>query len=117
MALEFRTAGKTVRFLYEDGDASTVVALSPEDDEDALVRKLRRVVALMGAEYGPAEVPHERPFVPFVPQRGTPRAPEPAPTLPAHLRGQWDLEEPSGPVGKGWEAMGDDLPAAPGEGA
>jgi len=43
---------KTARFEWVDDDAEWVVTLSSEDDEPTLVRKLKRIVALVEGEQG-----------------------------------------------------------------
>lgn len=50
MPLEMKRAKDGVRFEFADGEAETTVTLLPEDDQDTLVRKLRRIIALTEGE-------------------------------------------------------------------
>ncbi|MFG3509670.1 hypothetical protein ACGF5F_29680 [Streptomyces sp. NPDC047821] len=45
MTLVLKT--KAVRFEWSDGDVESVVTLSSEDDQETLVRKLKRIIALV----------------------------------------------------------------------
>lgn len=102
MALEMRATGKAVRFEYHDDEASTVVVLSPDEDQEVLVRKLRRVIALVE---GVPRITYPTDVREFLgPQKAVGRALE-RPEIPEHLKGEVELEEPQAP-GNGWAAQG-----------
>ncbi|MFJ2650856.1 hypothetical protein ACIO1C_29575 [Streptomyces sp. NPDC087420] len=56
MALTMSRERSSVRFLWADGEVESTVSLLPEDDEEALVRKLKRIIALVEGEQ-PARAP------------------------------------------------------------
>jgi hypothetical protein len=50
VSLKLKT--KSVRFEFMDDDVESVVTLSSDDDQDILVRKLKRIIALVEGEQG-----------------------------------------------------------------
>lgn len=95
MALTLKT--KTpVRFEWSDGVAETTITLYGDDTEQALVEKLRRVVAL--ATPAAPLVLHPAPAVPE-PATGNGWAkavPAQAPELPEDRRADWEFMPPEG---------------------
>ncbi|GAA4891055.1 hypothetical protein ACFPM3_20305 [Streptomyces coeruleoprunus] len=107
MTLRLKT--KSVRFELTDEDAETVVTLSSDDDQETLVRKLRRVIALVeGEPSGPQSTflvdgslnPAVKTYGPVV---GTGALPQPTngwaamygpPALPERLEGEVELVQP-----------------------
>jgi len=102
VSLKLKT--KSVRFEWVDDDAEWVVTLSSEDDEPTLVRKLKRIVALV--EGGQAEALDVVPPLPRGVANALDRAYEgtvaangwaaafQAPALPERLQGEVELIQP-----------------------
>lgn len=98
---------KTARFEWVDDDVESVVTLSSEDDQETLVRKLKRIVTLVEGEsvgLAPAHVLPPRMGeighyggVDIAPQTGNGWAAFAAtapPELPARLEGEVELINP-----------------------
>ncbi|OEJ24303.1 hypothetical protein AS594_07170 [Streptomyces agglomeratus] len=96
-----------VRFEWSDGDVETTVTLDPGEDENVLIRKLKRIVAL--AEGEPA-LPTRDPAAPSLPApyrppvhsatvqaNGWAELAKPLaapPELPEDRQGEWELIKP-----------------------
>lgn len=97
---------KTVRFEWTDDDVESVVTLSSEDDEGTIIRKMRRIIALVEGEQEPNVSPLPHPVAAAVrkayglppveppPQTGNGWAAYAPPEVPAHLEGEVELIEP-----------------------
>jgi len=57
MTLVLRTAKGAVSFEWTDEDAETVVRIEPTDTDEVMLRKLKRVVALVEGEQEPMVTP------------------------------------------------------------
>lgn len=53
MTLMLKLTRAAARFELTDDDAETVVSITEQDDQDTLLRKLKRVVALVEGERAP----------------------------------------------------------------
>jgi succinyl-CoA synthetase alpha subunit len=60
MTLELKLTRVLARFEFNDEDAETVVTVSENDDQEALLRKLKRVVALVEGETAVDGIPMKR---------------------------------------------------------
>lgn len=96
---------KSVRFEWTDDDVESVVVLSSEDDQDAILRKLRRVLELAGAPALPVREPgatlgYPDPGFVLPPQSGNgwagfdPAQLLEAPEIPERLSGEVELIKP-----------------------
>ncbi|MGA4942128.1 hypothetical protein [Streptomyces cinereoruber] len=91
---------KNARFEWVDDDVESVVTLSSEDDEPTLVRKLKRIVALVEGGQAQATVPVVVGVDPAgdavvvqTPANGWAAAYGPPP-VPEHLQGEVELIQP-----------------------
>jgi hypothetical protein len=102
MPLIMKTSPKGVaRFEWSDDEAETTVTVEASDPEDVIVRKLKRVIALVDGE---PPLPQRMPGLALeVAQMASP-APAPAqgngwaavtpPELPEDRKGEWELYPP-----------------------
>lgn len=104
-----------VKFEVVDGEVESVVTLLPEDDEETLLRKMKRVIALVESE-APRLAPRlgEPPFLTEVVPGERARATMEPPEIPERLKGQVEMEEAAPTTGNGWASLGDGegLPSA-----
>lgn len=101
MELTMYRAKDGVRFEVSDDEVSSSVTLTPEDDKDSLIRKLKRVIALA------------EPAMVAIPAAWSPEATEAAARLREQYR-QYAPQLTEEQVGNGWEKYApDDLPEEP----
>lgn len=108
MALDMTFGRGDARFQYSDGEVESSVTINAADPEEAVLRKLRRLVALVEGA-APAAPPALMPHIPAPPgfyRDAAPQAHAPGangwaafspPPVPDHLKDQVELIDPSEP--------------------
>lgn len=101
MTLIMKTAKGAAIFEWADEDAETVVKIEPTDDDEVMVRKLKRIIALVEGEQ--AALPPGVPAYAMGPEQvRKDRQPLPSngwaayapPPVPPHLEGEIELVQP-----------------------
>jgi hypothetical protein len=103
MTLVMKTQSRgVVRFEWSDEDAETTISIEAQDDDATMIRKLKRVIALVEGEQAPASrrVPdaYDRGVASVMdalpPQTGNGWAAYAPPEVPEHLQGEVELIPP-----------------------
>ncbi|TXS35082.1 hypothetical protein [Streptomyces sp. t39] len=97
MTLVLRTAKGAVSFEWTDDDAETVVRIEPTDPDEVMLRKLKRVIALVEGEQAPPTA-----FSALAQAAGTPAA---ALATPQTGNGWAAFAAPEIPEGADYELM------------
>jgi hypothetical protein len=110
MALVMKLGRAAVRFEWSDGEVESTVTVAFKDDQEVLVRKLKRVIALVEgsaqalqqwvAEQAPTAVPLGTEY------KAAKAAVLEPPVLPVRLKGSVELEGAEPQPGNGWAGLG-----------